>query len=185
MCISVQIENTNLQTRYAQDTSSLRERCSRLQEQWLKSHNGGGNFVIAAASSSSSSPSRRQPSSLPPDLILASQADLQKLNELRRLVQEECDQLVTRKERLQREVVSSNGNWQQLFAPTHSFPNPSSSASNGGSLSLDASFRFSEGSEPTSISSSQQHQQQPQQHQAQHFSPSSALSSLARAYKVY
>lgn len=123
---------------------------------------------------------KKQPSSLPPDLVAASQADLHRLHELRRLVQDECDQLLVKKEYLQQDLVlGQQGLWLL----------PSSSSSKDGSLSLDSSLRLTA-----------KQQQQPQLTEAKRAKAAAAgntgsgsgssnmathaLSSLAKAYKV-
>ena len=111
-------------------------------------------------SSDKSKTSIGQPSSLPPDLVSASKADLARLHELRKMVQDDCDALLTQRDSLQRDVVLQQQQEQ-------------------GSQSLDASFRFRAANNPStsknkaasSVSTSS--------------SPSHALSSLARAYKVH
>ena len=45
------------------------------------------------------------PQSLPAELVSEAQREVRRLQELRRYIQEECDQLLLRKERLKEEVV--------------------------------------------------------------------------------
>lgn len=155
--------------------------------------------------------STKQPSSLPLTLSVASpsteavKSDLQRLEELRRVVQLECDELIARRDRLQEEVVCVTGTLSAAdsksagpkSARAAESPEISSSSSPpppmltltslnpSGSLSLDASFRFDSGSEslqPLATSSPESDPAAPV-NPAKQFK-SSALSSLARAYKV-
>merc|ERR550532_3952475 len=70
-------------------------------------------FSQSRLSSSSSSPfttslaisPRQGPASLPAELVNSAQREVRRLQELRRYIQEECDQLLLRKERLREEIV--------------------------------------------------------------------------------
>ena len=134
----------------------------------------------------------------------AVKSDLQRLEELRRVVQLECDELIARRDRLQEEVVCVTGSLSTADSKTaaaaaskgviraaespESPPPPMltlTSLNPSGSLSLDASFHFDSGSEslrPLATSPSDSDPAAPA-NPAKQFK-SSALSSLARAYKV-
>ena len=70
---------------------------------------------VWAASSQSFSPHSalvsQGPQSLPSEMVSEAQREVRRLQQLRRYIQEECDQLLLRKERLKEEVV-----WQHNYA---------------------------------------------------------------------
>lgn len=125
---------------------------------------------------------KKQPSSLPLDLISVSKLDMQRLNDLR----QECDQLALRKEQLQKDLVSCS-DWHSLPPTWHhasleksnSFHLPPSL--NSEFLSLDSaqgnlkrrSLVIAKSSHNKGAGGAQQ------QHN------NSAISSIAKAYKVH
>lgn len=89
---------------------------------------------------------QQQPSSLPPDLTTNS-VDLARLRELRRMVKEECDSLLARRELLQQDVVNIA---KQLGDGTNG--GGGNVSNNNSASSLDASFRFSGGGGAVAVS---------------------------------
>ena len=69
---------------------------------WERTQTGstGANMMLA-----SSVGCGQGPQSLPSDMVSEAQREVRRLQELRRYIQEECDQLLLRKERLKEEVV--------------------------------------------------------------------------------
>merc|ERR1719192_3264833 len=87
-----------------------------LEPGWVQSSTLPRCFSQSRISSTSSSSSfttslvvspRQGPASLPAELVNSAQREVRRLQELRRYIQEECDQLLLRKERLREEVSSS------------------------------------------------------------------------------
>merc|ERR1719192_1345555 len=88
-----------------------------LEPGWVQSSTLPRCFSQSRISSSSSSASfnaslvispRQGPASLPAELVNSAQREVRRLQELRRYIQEECDQLLLRKERLREEIVLSD-----------------------------------------------------------------------------
>ncbi len=144
---------------------------------------------------------QQQPSSLPPE-VTPGGVDLQRLRELRRVVREECEQLLARKEMLQQDVVllarqingaSSSSVADDTFHKQH-HPVIKKSASlshKRGSLDFASSRRggapsSSVSANPSPSSSSSNPASSPNSAPATStaMSPAHAFSSLAKAYKV-
>ena len=143
---------------------------------------------------------QQQPSSLPPE-VTPGGVDLQRLRELRRVVREECEQLLARKEMLQQDVVllarqingaSSSSVADDTFHKQH-HPVIKKSASlshKRGSLDFASSRRGGAPSSSVSAnpspSSSSNPASSPNSAPATStaMSPAHAFSSLAKAYKV-
>ena len=102
------------------------------------------------------------PSSLPLELVNNAHREVRRLQELRRIIQEECDHLLLRKERLKEEVgcgEGAEGGRLWLDYPGHCHHS-------SGSMSLDASFQYGEGEDTSRVDNPP------------------ALGAVARAFKV-
>lgn len=121
---------------------------------------------------------RNGPSSLPIELVNNAHREVKRLQELRRIIQEECDHLLLRKERLKEEV---GGHGQQLWchAPSAGSQAPSAGFHThlSGSMSLDASYQYQEEEEEGEFAL-------PCTSEGGRRSPTTTLGSVARAYKV-
>ena len=147
---------------------------------------------------------QNQPLSLPSDLndkmLQTQDEELKRLNELKAMVMKECEQLLLHRDLLRRDVVMRNQTSPSTHVANHhpsltsclSTPVYNGDPLSGGSLSLDASFRFQPAGEPTTQqlqelgSTSKQQQQKIGSGIRKGFlSPSHhAFSTLTKAYKV-
>eukprot|EP00095_Tigriopus_kingsejongensis_P001448 maker-scaffold207_size258870-snap-gene-1.14 protein:Tk01448 transcript:maker-scaffold207_size258870-snap-gene-1.14-mRNA-1 annotation:"hypothetical protein KGM_04185" len=146
--VSLELERVNqakelLSSKYNQDVTRLQGSYTKMQEHLRRTHSVSGAFVPQ----SKTKIQIKQPSSLPPDIIGegSAQSDLHRLHEFRRVIQDECDQLLLRRDQLQQDVVGDSFVWfsdPPRPQAKHAVP-PGS-----GSLSLDSSIiRFHAGSD--------------------------------------
>ncbi len=175
----------------SQQLLQIRQKQFQQQQHHFSSPNGDANGNLHH---------QQQPSSLPPE-VTPGGVDLQRLRELRRVVREECEQLLARKEMLQQDVVllarQINGASSSSVADDtchkqhHPVIKKSASLSHKrGSLDFASSRRGGAPSSSVSAnpspSSSSNPASSPNSAPATStaMSPAHAFSSLAKAYKV-
>eukprot|EP00094_Tigriopus_californicus_P012704 TCALIF_12281-PA protein Name:"Similar to NINL Ninein-like protein (Homo sapiens)" AED:0.06 eAED:0.06 QI:7/0.87/0.70/0.94/0.87/0.94/17/222/1708 len=110
--VSLDLEKANqekevINVKYNQDVSRLQGSYTKMQEHLRRTQSVTGSFPPQSRTKIQI----KQPSSLPPEIIGdgSAQADLQRLHEFRRLIQDECDQLLLRRDQLQQDVMEQPG----------------------------------------------------------------------------
>ena len=87
------------------DYASLSKKRKNLESSWQRVVESDLNLKTSSAIEKDNlKSSALGPSSLPPDSVLNDQIEVRKLEELRRYTQEDCDQLLLKKERLKNEI---------------------------------------------------------------------------------
>ena len=98
----ISLENS---TKWEEHTS-LSEKRKNLESSWLRVVESDMNLRTSSALRKDIlKSSTLGPSSLPPDSVLNDQIEVRKMEELRQYTQEDCDQLLLRKERLKNEIA--------------------------------------------------------------------------------
>ena len=104
-------QENNFDSRKCGEQTSLSKKRKKLESSWQRVIESDMNLRTATAIQKDNSKSYQcssstlGPSSLPTDSVMNDQIEVRKLEELRRYIQEDCDQLVLRKERLENEIA--------------------------------------------------------------------------------